>query len=199
MPALPPPCVWRDRRTCRAQGDVLEDVKFARRIKAHRLRLRMADGNGLVSCRMYRDWPGVRDGYAKNILSGYGGSIFFLALATIFHWLVFLWPWGRLQIADCALRIADCRSRISCYAHPASPDCALQIPHSIFQIPDFWCSAGLCCWSAGIGLRAVTAWFTQRVRDALLMPVSVLLMTVIAAKSAYWQIRYGGPVWKEEW
>ena len=43
----------------------------------------------------------------------------------------------------------------------------------------------------------MTAWFTrQRVRDALLMPVSVLLMTVIAARSAYWQIRYGGPVWK---
>ncbi|MCX7669869.1 MAG: glycosyltransferase family 2 protein, partial [Anaerolineae bacterium] len=59
------------------KGDVLEDVKFARRIKAHRLRLRMADGNGLVSCRMYTDWPGVRDGYAKNILSGYGGSLLF--------------------------------------------------------------------------------------------------------------------------
>lgn len=162
------------------KGDVLEDVKFARRIKAHRLRLRMADGNGLVSCRMYRDWPGVRDGYAKNILSGYGGSLFFLALATVFHWLVFLWPWVwlvGLQIADCELQIAD-----------------LQL-----KITDSWCRLG---WPAllaglGVGLRAVTAWFTrQRVRDALLMPVSVLLMTVIATKSAYWQIRYGGPVWK---
>lgn len=51
--------------------------------------------------------------------------------------------------------------------------------------------------AVGVALRAAAAWFTrQRVRDALLMPISVLLMTVIAAKSAYWQIRYGGPVWK---
>lgn len=169
------------------KGDVLEDVKFARRIKAHRLRLRMADGNGLVSCRMYRDWPGVRDGYAKNILSGYGGSLLFLALATIFHWLVFLWPWAAvgLQIANCGLRIEDA---------------TFHILHSTFHIPHSRLLAlgwPLLLVVLGIALRAVTAWFTrQRVRDALLMPASVLLMTVIAAKSAYWQIRYGGPVWK---
>ena len=58
--------------TRRSKGEVLEDVKFARRIKAARLRLRMADGNRLIACRMYSDWPSVRDGYAKNILAGYG-------------------------------------------------------------------------------------------------------------------------------
>jgi hypothetical protein len=36
----------------------------------------------------------------------------------------------------------------------------------------------------------------QRWRDALLMPVSVLLMTIIAAQSIYWQLLYGGPRWK---
>jgi hypothetical protein len=48
-----------------------------------------------------------------------------------------------------------------------------------------------------MGLRAVTARFTgQRGRDALLMPVSAVLMTVISARSAWWQVRYGGPMWK---
>jgi chlorobactene glucosyltransferase len=74
-------------------GEVVEDVVLARRIKAAGLRLRMIDGNRLVGCRMYRDWPGVRDGFAKNILSGHAGSVPFLALSTLFHWTVFVLPW----------------------------------------------------------------------------------------------------------
>lgn len=166
------------------KGAVLEDVALARRIKSARRQLRMADGNRLISCRMYTDWPGVRDGYAKNILSGYG-SLPALALATVFHWLVFLGPWAALAIGDWRL---------------GSADWGLGIGDFRFQIPDSrllmigWAAA---LAALGIALRAVTAWFTrQRVRDALFMPVSVLLMTVIAARSAYWQIRYGGPVWK---
>lgn len=75
------------------RDNVLEDVNFARRIKARGFRLRMADGAGLITCRMYLDWPAVRDGFAKNILAGYGNSVFFLVLAAIFHWLVFVLPW----------------------------------------------------------------------------------------------------------
>jgi chlorobactene glucosyltransferase len=145
------------------RAEVLEDVKFARRIKAHRLRLRMADGNRLIACRMYSDWPSVRDGYAKNILAGYG-SLVALALATVFHWLVFLFPWAWLALGWVAAR-------------------------------SWKLEAGTLV--LGLGIRAATAAFSrQRVADALLMPVSAVLMTVVAAKSAYWQMRFGGPVWK---
>jgi hypothetical protein len=49
----------------------------------------------------------------------------------------------------------------------------------------------------GLLLRMLTAaWTRQRVLDGLLMPVSVLLMTVIAGQALYWQWRFGGPVWK---
>jgi chlorobactene glucosyltransferase len=72
---------------------IVEDIVLARRIKMAGQRLRMADGAGLVNCRMYSDWPAVRAGYAKNILAGYGGRVSFLLLATVFHWLVFLVPW----------------------------------------------------------------------------------------------------------
>ena len=137
---------------------VVEDVVLARRIKAQGLRLRMADGAGLVSCRMYHDWPAVRAGFAKNILAGHGRSVPFLALSTLFHWLVFIFPWV------------------------------------------WWLAGGgwwpLALGAAGLAIRALTAAYTrQRVGDALLMPLSVLLMTWIAVQSVWWRWRGQGQ-WK---
>ncbi len=71
--------------------NVLEDVTMARMVKGDGLRLRMADSTGLITCRMYTDWRSVRDGFAKNILAGYGSSAALIA-AAIFHWLIFLFP-----------------------------------------------------------------------------------------------------------
>ena len=139
--------------------NVLEDVTMARMIKAAGLRLRMADGNTLIRCRMYTNWPSVRDGYAKNILAGYGNSIPLLLGATVFHWGIFLIPWVWLLVA-----------------------------------PGLW---PLLLVIAGLSVRALTAAFThQRIIDAILLPVSVLVMTRIAFQAIYWQWRYGGPVWK---
>lgn len=140
------------------RDQVLEDVLLARRVKAAGLQLRMADGGGLVSCRMYDGWPAVRDGFSKNLTAGHNRSLLFLSFSTLFHWLLFLWPW-------------------------------------------IWFVLGGGWWPlllglAGISLRALAAAFTrQRVRDALLMPVSVLLMTVIAGRSAWWFWR-GETRWK---
>lgn len=139
-------------------NNVIEDVALAKTIKANGLRLRLADGNRLVSCRMYQNWPEVQAGFAKNILAGHGNSLPFLLLSTLFHWLVFLFPW-------------------------------------------FWFAVTLDVWPlslllGGVGLRAGTAVFShQRPRDALFMPISVLLMSRIAAQSIYWQ-RRGTAEWK---
>jgi chlorobactene glucosyltransferase len=139
---------------------IVEDIMLARRIKQNRLRLRMADGNQLIRCRMYHDWREVRDGYAKNILAGYGDRVVFLGLATLFHWLVFLLPWIVLLLPG-------------------------------FQL---W---GLSLILLGILARGLTAAAThQRIQDALLMPISALLMTRIAAQAVWWRRRYGGPRWK---
>ncbi|MCB0196060.1 MAG: glycosyltransferase, partial [Anaerolineae bacterium] len=59
----------------RVHSEVLEDVLLARHVKAGGFTLRMVDGNRLVTCRMYRNWTEVREGFAKNILSGYGNSV----------------------------------------------------------------------------------------------------------------------------
>ncbi|MCB8929008.1 MAG: glycosyltransferase [Ardenticatenaceae bacterium] len=139
-------------------NNVIEDVALAKAIKAHKLRLRMADGNRLVSCRMYQNWPEVRAGFAKNILAGHGNSIPFLLLSTVFHWIIFLFPW-------------------------------------------LWFATTLDVWPLGLGLAGVvlrggTAVFThQRPLDALLMPISVLMMTRIAFQSIQWQ-RHGTAEWK---
>lgn len=49
----------------------------------------------------------------------------------------------------------------------------------------------------GVGVRMLSAAITrQRPLDALLMPLSVLLMTIIAGQALWWRWRYGGPQWK---
>ena len=135
----------------RVRGEIVEDIRFARLTKRAGLRLRMAEGNGLVSCRMYDGWPQVRDGYAKNILAGYGNHVWALLLATAFHWLIFLMPLGWLLWA--------------------------LISGGPILTP-------LLLVALGLLVRAITAYSSrQRPQDALLMPVSVLLMTMIAGTS----------------
>lgn len=77
-------------------NNVLEDVTMARLVKQGRYRLRMVDSAGLLQTRMYTDWQTVRDGFAKNILAGYGNHVTALILASLLHWLLFLFPFMML-------------------------------------------------------------------------------------------------------
>lgn len=147
----------------RVRGNVLEDVTLARMIKSARMRLRMADGAGLVNCRMYQNWHEVKNGYAKNILAGYGSPLALL-LGIIFHWMIFIIPPLWLIVA------------IFSGEHVFVP---------------------MLLTALGILIRAVSAAFTrQRVRDAVFMPFSALLMTIIAIQALYWHYTQGGPTWK---
>jgi chlorobactene glucosyltransferase len=141
-------------------------VRLAQRSKAAGLHLRMADGNRLVNCRMYDGWRAALDGYAKNILAGHGNHVALLLLSTLFHWTLFVWPWLWLALG------------------------------SQSHLPG-WPLWPLLLVLAGGSARAVTAAAThQRRRDALLMPVSVLLMTLIALRAIWWRRRFGGVLWK---
>ncbi len=142
------------------RAKIVEDVTLARRIKAVGLCLRMFDGNGLISCRMYQGWSAVRDGFAKNILAGHGDSVPFLLLSTLLHWLAFVAPFLWLPVSGLA------------------------------PLPLLLCTGV-------IALRMLTAAASrQRLLDGLLMPLSVILMTRIAAQALYWRFRYGGVQWK---
>ena len=148
------------------RNNIVEDVGLARRVKVMGMQLRMAEADGLICCRMYQDWRSVRDGYAKNILAGFGGGAGLIA-GTVFHWLVFLGPWALLGLGFAGVPL------------PGHPLWALLLV------------------ATGILVRALSALRTgQRVGDALLLPVSVVLMTCIAIQSLWWQWRYGGPLWK---
>jgi chlorobactene glucosyltransferase len=151
------------------RDNVLEDVILARRTTKAGLRLRMSDGADLIGCRMYHDWPSVRDGFAKNILAGYGNSIPALLLSTLFHWTLFVMPWVWLLLGGL-------------------------MPYS--EIIG-WPALPLLYITLGTVLRMITAAFTrQRILDGLLMPLSVMLMTAIAFRSIYWHQRLGGSSWK---
>ncbi len=145
------------------RDNIIEDVALARHIKENKLRLRMVDGASLISCRMYENWNATRNGFAKNILAGHGHSLLFLALSTVFHWALFIFPWLWLAVGA------------GHWGWPVWP---------------------LALMTLGVGIRALSAAVTgQRVRDALLMPVSVVLMTIIAAQAVWWHW-HGGPQWK---
>ena len=146
---------------------VLDDVLLAQRIKGAGHRLRLADGAQLVQARMYTNWQRVRDGYAKNILAGHLNSVPFLLLSTLFHLSLFVLPWLWLLVG---------------FGVESGPG---------------WPLLPLAAALLGIALRTSTAITAhQPPRDALLMPVSVLLMTRIAFQAIWWRVSRGGPVWK---
>ncbi|GIV69873.1 glycosyltransferase [Caldilinea sp.] len=145
---------------------IVEDVRLAQKIKEAGLHLRMADGSGLVICRMYRGAREALDGYTKNIFAGHGNRLSLLALSTLFHWSLFLAPWLWLGLG---------RS---------------------WPLPG-WPLWPLALGFAGVAVRAITAHATrQRVGDAVLLPVSVLIFTWIAGRALWQQLRYGGVRWK---
>ena len=158
---------WRIGGHAAVRDRILEDVLLVRAVKRAGLRLRWADGAGLIACRMYQDWPSVRDGFAKNILAGHGDSVFLLALSALFHWLVFLVPW---------LWLAAGLFGVGSAGWPWQPAILIGL---------------------GVGIRALTAATSdQRPADALLLPASIVLMTAIAAWSVWQRWRHGGPQWK---
>jgi chlorobactene glucosyltransferase len=149
------------------RATVLDDVTLARRVKQHGDRLAMVDGDGLVLCRMYLGGWQTVNGYTKNIMAGHGNNVFFLLLSTLFHLVLFVLPLVWL-IAGLTLNIA-----------PGWP---------------LWPLALL---FLAVTTRAITAYTSrQRISDALLMPLSVLLMTFIALRAIWRQYRYGGQSWK---
>lgn len=151
---------------------IVDDMAFAYATKRHRLRLRMADANSLIQTRMYQNWPQTRDGFAKNILAGHGNSIILLFFSAFFHWWLFIVPWFLL------------------FGAIITRPSALSAEH--WTLVTAYCSLV----TLSVTTRALTAATSrQRLRDALLMPVSVFLMTLIAFQSIRWRFS-GGPQWK---
>ncbi|MFM8322594.1 MAG: glycosyltransferase [Chloroflexota bacterium] len=146
--------------------EVVEDVALARRVKQLGMRLVMALGQGQIYGRMYTSWPDVRDGFAKNILAGHGNHPLLLLLSGVFHWLLFLVPW-------------------------------VWLIGGLFRSGPGWPAFPLAMIALGLSVRLLgdaTAGYPRP--DGLAMPLSVVLMTLIAIRSVVWHFRDGGPSWK---
>ncbi len=145
---------------------LIDDVSLARRVKQAGLRLRMADGNQLLRCRMYHDAASVINGYTKSILAGHGNSVGLLVLSMVIHLSLFVAPWPIALWA--AFRHAV---GIALWA------VGLGVLGLLVRF-----------------VTAATA--RQRLRDAMFFPLSILFVTLIALNAIWARIRYGGPIWK---
>lgn len=67
---------------------VLEDVELARAVKRSGGQIALADGSQLATCRMYDDWPQLRDGYSKSLWASFGRPS---AAATVVALLLLLY------------------------------------------------------------------------------------------------------------
>lgn len=149
------------------RNNIVEDVGLAQKVKQHKYKLVMALGNQQVKTRMYSGWVEARDGFAKNILAGHNNSPLFLLFSTLFHWGLFLVPW--IWLAAGWLEPGP--------LYPVVPAVMVML---------------------GFAARLLSAFATHhRPMDALFLPVSVILFTIIASRSLYWHYFLGGPKWKD--
>ncbi|WP_375482048.1 glycosyltransferase [uncultured Jatrophihabitans sp.] len=69
-----------------ARSAVLDDVALVRAVKRAGGRGGVVDGSQVASCRMYRSWPELRDGYGKSLWSACGsepGAVVAMAVLTV--------------------------------------------------------------------------------------------------------------------
>jgi len=78
------------------KDQVVEDVELAKRAKRAGLSLRMFEGVGTISCRMYRSEKEIFSGLRKNFFAGFNRSILLFIFMAILHLVVFVLPFFTL-------------------------------------------------------------------------------------------------------
>jgi chlorobactene glucosyltransferase len=74
------------------RGEIVEDVALGRAIRRARLRLVIANGVDLATCRMYAGGREVVEGFSKNAYAGLGSSAVNLALLIMIATALFVAP-----------------------------------------------------------------------------------------------------------
>ncbi|TDE86580.1 glycosyltransferase family 2 protein [Deinococcus sp. S9] len=75
------------------RAELLEDVAFARRLKARGGRLALARGGDSLGVRMYRSYPASVAGFGKNARAFHGRSRVLLLCSAAWHLAVYTLPW----------------------------------------------------------------------------------------------------------
>ncbi|CAN5323126.1 hydroxychlorobactene glucosyltransferase CruC [soil metagenome] len=71
---------------------VVEDVELAKHAKIKGLTLRMFNGIGSISCRMYRSEQEIFNGLRKNFFAGFRRSVSLFVTMAVLHLIVFVLP-----------------------------------------------------------------------------------------------------------
>ena len=74
------------------KNKVVEDVELAKQLKKNGFTLRMFDGIGTVSCRMYQNEGEIFEGLRKNFLEGFNNSLPAFLMAGLLHLVVYVLP-----------------------------------------------------------------------------------------------------------
>ncbi len=80
-------------------SEVVDDMALCRNAKRAGLRVVFADGSHLATCRMYRGWDEIRDGFSKNLYEGIGGHPLALVFVLALYAVAFVLPWLLLAFA----------------------------------------------------------------------------------------------------
>ncbi|MGI0064979.1 MAG: glycosyltransferase, partial [Nitrosopumilaceae archaeon] len=71
---------------------VIEDVQLARAFKRAGLRVAIADGTDVATCRMYGGWAQLRDGYTKSLWAAFGSPRGAAIAVGLLAWLYVVPP-----------------------------------------------------------------------------------------------------------
>ncbi|MCC7158013.1 MAG: glycosyltransferase [Ignavibacteria bacterium] len=76
----------------KVKNAIVEDVWLGRKIKEMGLQLIAADGQDMLSVRMYRNFKEIWDGFSKNIFAGFQFSSLSLFMVNSLYFLLFFLP-----------------------------------------------------------------------------------------------------------
>jgi len=158
------------------RANVLEDVGLARAVKAAGYRIALADGNGLVTCRMYGSAREVWAGFSKNLFAFFNRSWLFLSAALAACLVLWVLPplWALAAL-------------LGLFPPPAGTSMSTSV--LLVALP-------LAQYALAVLTRLVLARrFGDRPLDTLLHPLSVALLMAISLNSARLS-RRGGVTWK---
>lgn len=75
------------------KNEMVEDVSMGKLIKKNDMQLIVLNGIEMVSCRMYRSFAQVWEGFSKNIFAGLGFSFITMLLIIISYFVFFIMPY----------------------------------------------------------------------------------------------------------
>lgn len=78
---------------------MVEDVWISRLVKSHGRKLVVMDGGSLVSCRMYRSFAALWEGFSKNLFAGFRYSLPAIGAVMAFNAVTSVLPFVLLPLA----------------------------------------------------------------------------------------------------